>query len=195
MSSQTQDTSSIINCLEATFGKGFPLDEELAKLENELLEQKLLLDTSLTQYRLLLFKIRKETETTFDKLNTDAFKYVSETGFLGCSKPQEILALPPEQIKRFVLMATYAFGSRHHATIDVVLPDNEEITVNGHSVNKQDFLSAIKEERKKLLDKGIIIQDVWVRLSVAENIKMVRVIDIQEDLKAGNFRKIQYKNL
>ncbi|MCE7992501.1 MAG: hypothetical protein HEP71_10985 [Roseivirga sp.] len=189
------DQNELLDCWIQAFGKNFDFYAELDKLEREIVALKIVPpNNSGNDYINLLNEVRADLKPdVLDKIDITRYKYISETSFRSCIDPVNILKLKGTPLKYGMLLSVYVIVARHqHATVHHEVAENHKLKMEGEEIVFEDFDSELDKAIKKLLDSGVIREEIWLSMHVHPETKMGIIVDIQTALRNKGIRKINY---
>ncbi|GAB5526183.1 MAG: hypothetical protein Roseis2KO_40550 [Roseivirga sp.] len=189
------DQSELLDCWVQAFGENFDFYAELDKLEKELVALKIVpANNSGSDYVNLLTEVRQDLKPyVLEKIDITRYKYISETSFRSCIDPVDILKQSNATLKYGMLLSIYVIAARHqHAMVHLDIVENQQLKMEGKEIDLEDFDEAFEKAVKKLLDKGIIREEIWLAMRVHPDAKMGVIIDIQTAIRNKGIRKVNY---
>jgi len=78
------------------------------------------------------------------------------------------------------------------AIIEVEINEASELIFDNHVVNLSDFTMLVENRINKLVDNGVLREQILFSFSVAKNVKMGMVSDVQKQLRLLDVKKIIY---
>lgn len=173
--------NDLIKCWEEKYME-YNVAEQLNLIENQLLGLNIIPDTSVHSYSLITNTILEEDieiDTSKLKINLSTPKsYYQE-----CHNLFPDLFMDSSSTKHSLLLSTYLSIIEDLSKIDIYIPGNHEIYVNGELVAINEFKEYIKQEKRILTNSGVPEKNIVLQFKVDQVVKMNIVADIQEILR------------
>lgn len=192
------DQTELPDCWVQAFGENFDFYAELDKLEKELVALKIVpANNSGSDYVNLLTEVRQDLKPdVLEKIDITRYKYISEASFRSCIDPVDILKQSGKPLKYGMLLSIYVIVARHqYAMVHLDIVENQQLKMEGKEIDLEDFDAAFDKAVKKLLDKGVVREEIWLAMRVHPETKMGFIIDIQTAIRNKGIRKVSYGTL
>lgn len=181
--------NTLLNCWVESYQASFDFKKELDNLEAQLLELKMLKDTTKKSYERLLKK-SESSKAELEKVIVN--QYVSLKPFLNCINDIAPYQKTDTEYKYMMLFSIYhAYGTKS-VSIDIKVFENQVIKVNDEEISRENLALKLKEV---INSNPVVPTDEWIAsMTVESEVKMGLIIQVQQILKEVGMKKVVYNS-
>ncbi|RKQ49447.1 biopolymer transport protein ExbD/TolR [Roseivirga pacifica] len=185
-------TNEYVNCWKKAYQSDFNFLEELDNLERQLLSLKILKGTSEWDYKNLSEDLsnRKVDEQKLKQIPIP--KFISKRPYLECNGQTYDPFKDKETLKYGLLFSLYLLRASEQAKIHIEVSENDQIRLNSKTISLTELKNELLKSLEELRQNEIPFDEIVISLEVAPEVKMGKVIDIQQIIRELNLKNILY---